>query len=93
MFRNMSVMYKYCVCQVDEGDPPFPRPAGYWWFGCDTLSQPLKVDNEDRRRGQHGAGQEWGEEPQPQHSTQLREGKLFNPSNMSMKPFVYEFKE
>ena len=31
--------------QVDDADPPFPRPAGYWWFGCDTLSQPLKMDN------------------------------------------------
>jgi len=20
--------------RVDRGDPPFPRPAGYWWFGC-----------------------------------------------------------
>ncbi|XP_054270072.1 matrix metalloproteinase-2 isoform X2 [Macrosteles quadrilineatus] len=19
---------------VDSADPPFPRPAGYWWFGC-----------------------------------------------------------
>ena len=81
-YFSQHVSHAHCLCQVDEGDPPFPRPAGYWWFGCDTLSQPLRVDNEDRRRGQHGAGQEWGEEPQPQHSTQLREGKLFNPSNI-----------
>jgi len=20
--------------RIDEGDPPFPRAAGYWWFGC-----------------------------------------------------------
>jgi hypothetical protein len=20
--------------QVDTADPPFPRPAGSWWFGC-----------------------------------------------------------
>lgn len=19
---------------MDSADPPFPRPAGYWWFGC-----------------------------------------------------------
>lgn len=19
---------------IDKADPPFPRPAGYWWFGC-----------------------------------------------------------
>lgn len=23
-----------CRVQVDSADPPFPRPAGYWWFGC-----------------------------------------------------------
>ena len=22
------------VFQVDTADPPFPRSAGYWWFGC-----------------------------------------------------------
>eukprot|EP00091_Calanus_sinicus_P007250 TRINITY_DN18211_c0_g1_i1.p1 TRINITY_DN18211_c0_g1~~TRINITY_DN18211_c0_g1_i1.p1 ORF type:complete len:117 (-),score=15.26 TRINITY_DN18211_c0_g1_i1:303-653(-) len=25
--------------KVDDGDPPFPRPAGYWWFGCERQSQ------------------------------------------------------
>lgn len=20
--------------QVDTADPPFPRPTGFWWFGC-----------------------------------------------------------
>lgn len=20
--------------QMDTADPPFPRVAGYWWFGC-----------------------------------------------------------
>lgn len=20
--------------KIDSGDPAFPRPAGYWWFGC-----------------------------------------------------------
>ena len=49
------------VClQVDDGDPPFPRPgmsslssdiwhsapaAGHWWFGCDQASTPLVRDN------------------------------------------------
>jgi len=22
------------ISQVDTADPPFPRNAGYWWFGC-----------------------------------------------------------
>ena len=26
-------------CKVDDGDPPFPRQAGYWWFGCETASK------------------------------------------------------
>jgi len=25
--------------RVDDGDPPFPRQAGYWWFGCETASK------------------------------------------------------
>jgi len=31
--------------RVDDGDPPFPRPAGHWWFGCDQASTPLVRDN------------------------------------------------
>ena len=34
-----------CYFQVDDGDPPFPRPAGYWWFGCETASQQLRKDD------------------------------------------------
>lgn len=26
------------MLQVDTADPPFPRPAGYWWFGCKSDS-------------------------------------------------------
>ena len=29
---------------MDDGDPPFPRPAGYWWFGCEEQSQPLREE-------------------------------------------------
>ena len=31
--------------KVDDGDPPFPRPAGYWWFGCETSSQQLRQND------------------------------------------------
>lgn len=24
--------------QIDKGEPPFPRPNGRWWFGCDSAS-------------------------------------------------------
>ena len=27
-------VHKYLLFQVDKGDPPFPRSAGEWWFGC-----------------------------------------------------------
>ncbi|XP_043202429.1 matrix metalloproteinase-2-like isoform X1 [Amphibalanus amphitrite] len=29
--------------QVDEADPPYPRPAGYWWFGCKSQSSSLRT--------------------------------------------------
>lgn len=27
---------------MDHGNPPFPRPSGFWWFGCPegTTSKP-----------------------------------------------------
>lgn len=28
-----SLPFSMCS-QVDTADPPFPRNAGYWWFGC-----------------------------------------------------------
>lgn len=28
--------------KVDDGEPPFPRPAGYWWFGCTNAAQTLE---------------------------------------------------
>lgn len=24
--------------RIDTADPPFPRPVGYWWFGCSASS-------------------------------------------------------
>ena len=38
----MSATKIFFSSQVDDGDPPFPRPAGYWWFGCNKTSQQLK---------------------------------------------------
>jgi len=46
--------------KVDDGDPPFPRPAGYWWFGC--TSTPSKVgelvDATDHRDPDYDVGNE-----------------------------------
>ena len=25
--------------QVDKAEPDFPRPAGFWWFGCSSIDQ------------------------------------------------------
>ena len=25
--------------QVDKAEPDFPRPAGFWWFGCSSIEQ------------------------------------------------------
>lgn len=35
---------------MDSADPPFPRPAGYWWFGCraETKGYLKSSDNVDR---------------------------------------------
>ena len=24
---------------MDKADPDFPRPAGFWWFGCSSIDQ------------------------------------------------------
>lgn len=26
--------WRFGFFQIDTADPPFPRNAGYWWFGC-----------------------------------------------------------
>lgn len=31
IYDTVSVVWH---AQVDVADPPFPRNAGYWWFGC-----------------------------------------------------------
>ena len=28
--------------QVDKADPDFPRPAGFWWFGCSSIEQGIR---------------------------------------------------
>lgn len=40
--------------QVDQVDPPFPRPTAHWWFGCkntpssfNTLGNVKEVEEED----------------------------------------------
>ena len=32
----------FSSAKVDDDDPPFPRPAGYWWFGFERQSQQLR---------------------------------------------------
>ena len=29
--------------QVDKAEPDFPRPAGFWWFGCSSIEQGIVV--------------------------------------------------
>lgn len=42
-FKN-GVYYRFDdrAFKVDDGEPPFPRPAGYWWFGCTNAAQTLE---------------------------------------------------
>ena len=43
--------------QIDKADPPFPRPAGYWWFGC-SQNEGIVPDNNANNPGSsnNGAG-------------------------------------
>ena len=27
---------------MDKADPDFPRPAGFWWFGCSSVEQGIR---------------------------------------------------
>ena len=41
-FLSLSLSLFLCVPdheQVDRADPAFPRPAGFWWFGCSSIDQ------------------------------------------------------
>ena len=46
-------MKDFLVGQVDKADPPFPRPAGYWWFGCTKPSLPLKKNETENNHKQN----------------------------------------
>jgi len=35
--------------RVDDADPPYPRPAGYWWFGCKSQSSSLTTSSSKRQ--------------------------------------------
>jgi len=42
---------------VDEATPGFPRPAGFWWFGCSSVDQGRKTGNNDpSQAGGEGKG-------------------------------------
>ncbi|XP_037076388.1 matrix metalloproteinase-24-like [Pollicipes pollicipes] len=34
--------------RVDNADPPYPRPSGYWWFGCKSQSSSLMSPSSQR---------------------------------------------
>jgi len=38
-FFKAGLYYRFddTLFKVDQGNPPFPRPAGYWWFGCQSI--------------------------------------------------------
>eukprot|EP00088_Acartia_fossae_P029845 TRINITY_DN30787_c0_g1_i10.p1 TRINITY_DN30787_c0_g1~~TRINITY_DN30787_c0_g1_i10.p1 ORF type:complete len:554 (-),score=76.57 TRINITY_DN30787_c0_g1_i10:161-1822(-) len=38
-FFKAGLYYRFDdrLFRVDRGTPEFPRPAGYWWFGCQTI--------------------------------------------------------
>lgn len=38
-FFKAGLYYRFDdeLFKVDQGNPSFPRPAGYWWFGCQSI--------------------------------------------------------
>uniref|UniRef100_A0A0A9Z365 Matrix metalloproteinase-14 n=2 Tax=Lygus hesperus TaxID=30085 RepID=A0A0A9Z365_LYGHE len=46
---------------VDVADPPFPRPAGYWWFGCKSETAGGMTTGEHQEDGTDG-GRPWPSE-------------------------------
>lgn len=47
-FTNNYILYG--ALQVDNADPPFPRSAGYWWFGCRSETKGSTTGNQDNTR-------------------------------------------
>ncbi|XP_023337348.1 stromelysin-3 isoform X2 [Eurytemora carolleeae] len=40
--------------KVDTADPPFPRPVGYWWFGCPSSLTKGRPEQFDAVHGNYG---------------------------------------
>lgn len=30
----VTTIHVFLSLQVDQSDPPFPRPTAHWWYGC-----------------------------------------------------------
>ena len=50
---------KYLLFQIDKAAPPFPRPAGYWWFGC-AQNEGIVPDNNNNNSGSDTTSTESG---------------------------------
>ena len=54
--RDKTIFKKIEKCfQIDKADPPFPRPAGYWWFGC-SQNEGIVPDNNSNNPGSSNNG-------------------------------------
>ena len=45
--RGLYYRFDDTTFRVSEGDPAFPRPVGFWWFGC--RAAPLTRQGENKR--------------------------------------------
>ena len=50
----------FFLFQIDNADPPFPRPAGYWWFGCSQNEGIVPDNNNNDGNGVGNGGGEGG---------------------------------
>ena len=43
-FSLLNLRFNDRRFQIDNGDPPFPRKSGKWWFGCKKEAFALRDD-------------------------------------------------
>ena len=75
----MDAHSMYFLFQIDNADPPFPRPAGYWWFGC-SQNEGIVPDNNINNDG-NVVGNDGGDGGITFPSNDIGDGGIIFPSD------------
>ncbi|XP_045581009.1 matrix metalloproteinase-14 isoform X2 [Procambarus clarkii] len=73
--------------RTDTASPEFPRPAGYWWFGCPASGSQVAGDSVNTRGGASPSG---GGDGQDDTFDAAGSNDGFDPNNNYVKPRVSE---